>query len=1077
MSPLIDELVRRGRLDGDQMAVLGRYQKDAQGTLDTALLELGFVDETELMAAMATAYEAPVAGPDIASTPIDATAARAFPEQWARKYQLAPVELDRERSTLTLLTTAPADHSLLSRLGSLLELELVALVAPEIRVQQRLTILYGVPLPDRAARLLARGPMGTLRPRQPAPLPPMPPPPDAHADASFQEGLQRLRTATGRDEIIHQALAQARAEFDFAALFVAHETRLTGWSALGRGSEHIARIVIPHEARSAFWNAVRTQAHTLGPLPREDVASLAALEREAPRAALIIPLRVRGRTIALLYAENGPRAISPRAASDVMLFGTYVQQALEDLVVRRKTGIPGEARPSWVPPPSSPAPITEAPREAPKPAAAPIREDVRAVPPAQARVAAPAISVEAEDELEPGGTTWDAEVAAALELRAMSQPPPRPDESRASSPASRGPSALMTAAEHAALAPRAEAVRHARPAPAEPPAPIEASTAAPPPAPIEASTAAPPPTPLDASTAAPPPTPLDASTAAPPPPPLEASTAAPPPAAASTAAEAEASSSSITPEASAPPPAAAAARAIADQAAAQRALSAPAGIDPEARDEPEALRARSSSGVLPPFSLPPRNAPDTSLSVPGPFPDEQEGESEIPDPVVEDEPSGEDVSLDDFGDETSPAREKTATSGDEGALSVPPLAEPEQPEVRSSLRPPRVTEEGRAAWESKIEATWDEWSTPGLPAALLDEPVGEPISASVSSELGRDVWVRASSRIGPSDTQRSAAPVFSESITTPDSPESKPAARTPSALRRASTEPRATDDDVLVADLDSPIQATRELARSAILGRGPGILPAVMRRFPGSVVVDPFTTPLPPPSFAACGNTLGILAAFGTAAHAHIVEHLDDAMPLRRYFALYFYSAVQVPEALPRLIRRLHDEEPRISMLAVNVLKSYRGSPAFEQVIAHLHARLSSPSPTARRQAARFLALFRDVTAIPLLIGILERRERALVEAAEDALAEITKQRLGTNPRKWLGWWERQRSVPRVFWLLEGLDSVDIELRRSSAAELKELSGIDAGFEENGAKRQREEAKRRWAAWALSGASSESRPN
>jgi len=172
-----------------------------------------------------------------------------------------------------------------------------------------------------------------------------------------------------------------------------------------------------------------------------------------------------------------------------------------------------------------------------------------------------------------------------------------------------------------------------------------------------------------------------------------------------------------------------------------------------------------------------------------------------------------------------------------------------------------------------------------------------------------------------------------------------------------------------------------------------------------------------------------------------------------------------VPEVIPRLIQRLHDEEPRICMMAARTLFGYRGHPDFNYVLDHLHGRLRATSLAARRHAAYLCGLFRDVSAIPLLIEILERRERNLIDIAQDALAEITKQQLGPQARKWRAWLEKNQGRSRILWLIDGLSARDEAIRRSAAEELRAVTGQDFGFEADGPRRRREEARQKWLDW------------
>jgi HEAT repeat protein len=266
--------------------------------------------------------------------------------------------------------------------------------------------------------------------------------------------------------------------------------------------------------------------------------------------------------------------------------------------------------------------------------------------------------------------------------------------------------------------------------------------------------------------------------------------------------------------------------------------------------------------------------------------------------------------------------------------------------------------------------------------------------------------------------------------------------------------------------LSSESESDRMAAIDALTKAGPSTLDTICERFPGPLQVDPFSpdaTNLPP--FAKCGPLLSVLERYGWDAHEEVVRRLDAPDPLVRFFAIYFYAAVFVPEAIPRLIQRLHDEESRICMLAARTLFSYREHPDFAHVLEHLHGRLAATSVTARRHAAYLIGLFRDVTAIPALIAVLDHKDKGMVDVAEDALAEIAKQRFNGSARKWRAWWAKNEARSRIEWLIDGLGAKDVVLRRSAAEELRAVTGLDMGFDEDGPKRDREDARQRWLSW------------
>jgi HEAT repeat protein len=281
----------------------------------------------------------------------------------------------------------------------------------------------------------------------------------------------------------------------------------------------------------------------------------------------------------------------------------------------------------------------------------------------------------------------------------------------------------------------------------------------------------------------------------------------------------------------------------------------------------------------------------------------------------------------------------------------------------------------------------------------------------------------------------------------------------------AAMEPQAlrTPMEEALAGLDDADPIRREASAQRLFAFGVEVLPRLAERFPGPLDVAPLAPGAPLPPFAHCGPLLGLLERLGRDAQPVAAAKLDAPDPVARFFAVYFHAAVFAPEAIPRLLPRLHDEEKRISLLTARTLFGYRDHPGFGAVLDHLHGRLANAPQGARRHAAYLLGLLRDVTAVPALIELLE--VRGLGDVAEDALAEITKQRLDGNARRWRAWWLRNERRPRLAWLVEGLGGSDAGLRRSAADELRALTGLDLGYDEDAPKRAREEARQRWVRW------------
>jgi HEAT repeat protein len=378
------------------------------------------------------------------------------------------------------------------------------------------------------------------------------------------------------------------------------------------------------------------------------------------------------------------------------------------------------------------------------------------------------------------------------------------------------------------------------------------------------------------------------------------------------------------------------------------------------------------------------------------------------------------------------------------------------PSVERVAAPLRVDELDANDEDDDDDDSWE-----GVDASIWDEPPTPKASSRDQSatipDLGTEAWLRASSET----VRPRPLPVeVLERASRPDDSEADAEA--------ASSDPASDFErevEARLGQLEHPMKRVRGMAREALAAMGSPALPYIAARFPGPLTVNPFAPEVVLPPFAECGPLLSLVAHHGREAHPHVLGHLDAPDPVIRFFATYFYSMVYVPEAIPRLIQRLHDEEARICMTAARTLFGYRSHSAFGQVLDHLHGRLAASSLAARRHATYLIGLFRDVSAIPSLIGILERKERALLDVAEAALSEITKQRFGANARKWRSWLKKNEHRNRIEWLIDGLASKDHALRKSACEELRAVTGKSFGFDPEAPRRQRDRARHAWLEW------------
>jgi hypothetical protein len=179
--------------------------------------------------------------------------------------------------------------------------------------------------------------------------------PDALATPlSPAAAMEALPRAEDRDLIFNLLLRAMRHRVSYAALFTVQDRSALGRVAIdGDAIERaaIARVVIPLDAASPFRTVVSSVAPYFGPLasgaPEID-GPLAGLGGRLTAAALLLPIVLRGRVVAIAVGHGGQEALDASALAALLPVATRAAEALSRLIVKTKAerrgqtgGVPG----------------------------------------------------------------------------------------------------------------------------------------------------------------------------------------------------------------------------------------------------------------------------------------------------------------------------------------------------------------------------------------------------------------------------------------------------------------------------------------------------------------------------------------------------------------------------------------------------------------------------------------------------------------------------------------------------------------------------------------------------------------
>jgi len=257
-----------------------------------------------------------------------------------------------------------------------------------------------------------------------------------------RQALLDLATAKDRDGIVSTLSRFCAQFFEYVAVFGIQASEARGLTASGPGksSERIHDLRVPLDVPSALSRVRDTGQHRVARLRAGGLEGglVRDLERPLGRAVLLLPITVQGRTLLLIWADDGPDDVDIEHALPALGLVRVAAAALERVLIERKRAS-RLARPSLVPGAQSTtaeaAPEEKSPppaAEAPPPVLPGVPEVAPAVPsPAASRASAPpAAAVPAEPTFDTRPTRLGMSIPPAGVRRMSSAPAPRPEVAR-----------------------------------------------------------------------------------------------------------------------------------------------------------------------------------------------------------------------------------------------------------------------------------------------------------------------------------------------------------------------------------------------------------------------------------------------------------------------------------------------------------------------------------------------------------------------------------------------------------------------------------------------------------------------
>ena len=334
-----DLLLQEKLITTAQLEEALKYQVIFGGKLGTNLIEMGAIDEVAITGVLSRKFGVPAVDPDDLLQ-IPPQALQVVPRELAERYGVVPLRLNNRR--LALAMTDPSDLKVLDEIAFRTGCIIQPLVATELRIVHALEQVYGIPRGRRYINVLpemggGNRPFGGKPAAAPTPQPAFTPQfapapvidiPDL--DASVEEEIvelapadelleappappapvtlgEELITARNRDDILDALARFLGREFLYSAILLVRGEVALGWKATAAAREvpGFADLEIPLDEASVLKTVAETRGYHLGPLPRTPFNSmfLQGMGGRVPERALLVPLLMMGRVVAILYVE------------------------------------------------------------------------------------------------------------------------------------------------------------------------------------------------------------------------------------------------------------------------------------------------------------------------------------------------------------------------------------------------------------------------------------------------------------------------------------------------------------------------------------------------------------------------------------------------------------------------------------------------------------------------------------------------------------------------------------------------------------------------------------------------------
>ncbi len=311
-----EALVKEGIITRQQLNQALERQVVYGGRIGTNLIELRFISEEELTRFLGRFFNiTPVKQEMVAAIPPDVI--NSLTPDIVNRYKILPFKKDRNRLHTAMLN--PRDIKEIDEIRFTTGFDIIPYVITELRLLHCLERYYGIKRDIRYVSLTDRFN------------------PEAKVEENSIDKVKRaFADVKETEEIAGILLQEVYRVAERVAVFAIKEGKITGWKARGLAVEGFTATVSDDEM-SIFSEVLKNKIHYRGPILNiKGNEGLVKLLSGTTQDSLVIPVGIRERIVAILYADNGNNSVLNANVGYLSKLATMAGIAFEIMILRKK---------------------------------------------------------------------------------------------------------------------------------------------------------------------------------------------------------------------------------------------------------------------------------------------------------------------------------------------------------------------------------------------------------------------------------------------------------------------------------------------------------------------------------------------------------------------------------------------------------------------------------------------------------------------------------------------------------------------------------------------------------------------